>query len=182
MKKIVSIFIALILSSQSFASQVDPGNVTKMIDEFEYDLTVTWDQKDQAYLDSRRQEFYSEFSDLVKKGLTLQEVLSAVEERVDSDSVKLIRYELNRLAAQQLTEGETLEHITTILRSSRSQGLSWNGEAAVAVVLSVAVVSILVVAVLKISKFGVNPIYCSPAGGWVDLNGDGFCNENEEVH
>lgn len=186
MKKFIFALIALIFSLQSFAAQVSPDAVISIIDEFEYDLTVEWDQKDSVYLSNRRQAFIHEMNELKVQGLTLETLLIAVESKIDPDHLDFTKHKLLELKLKKISEQEALDAILESINLSRMQGASWSGREVFEVLgmlaLAIGTMALVIYVFSITAKYGVNPKYCSPAGGWVDTNGNGFCDREEEVH
>ncbi len=121
--KVFTLLISLLLSFNVFASTSD---LSALIDEHQFFLTVDWDQKDQAALELKEKEFGQKFADIAQREkLTQEDVLKVIEQKIHSpELVKRLR---------NLKPGP--EALKDFLNESRanlySQGASWNGDATV---------------------------------------------------
>lgn len=105
------------------------SNIEKSLDDYQFAMTVEWDQKDQNFYQQKTEKFYKEIQLAISEGLTKEEIFKLAEKRMKSkqavDALKLKMSLLNFSAATPL-------QLADILKSSSSefytQGASWNGD------------------------------------------------------
>lgn len=105
--------LVLSLLSSSFAQASSTKDLSHLIDMFHYNLTVEWDQKDQAQFDFYTEEFKTELSHLRGQGLTNEEIVSYIKENFVSGS-KVKEFEellkISSLETSQMLQ-ENLKHL-----------------------------------------------------------------------
>ena len=144
MKKLISFFMMVaILTSSAMASSHD--GVKAAIDEFQYALTVEWDQKDQAFHDPKLNELVQNLSEL---NLSSKELMSAMKSQIND---KNISKEFEEVVAISVSKNLSLEETTKILapriHTIYGKGASWNGDAG-AIMGGLVIISILAGAAL----------------------------------
>lgn len=128
MKKL-SWFIVSSLLLQSFAWAGPKESLKSILDEYQYAVTVEWDQKDKAQLDAYKTQFNAELNKLiVEENLSVKDVSDFIQENsqalnLDEQSLELLKDhngQLNLARTQELLE----QNSTQIY----SQGSSWAPE------------------------------------------------------
>lgn len=142
--RIVSLFLALCFSLNVMASTGTIQQLEKSLNEYQYSLSVEWDQKDQAFYDARTQEFFGKIEKLIKEdGLTKEEILAFAslkaknKELIDALKLKLSLLDKN-VSAEELSRV-----VAEVTNDLYSKGASWNGEILFPVIGIIIVVAVL---------------------------------------
>jgi hypothetical protein len=143
MKKILSIVLALSFSLNVFAGAATQ-ELEKSLDNFQYAMTVEWDQKDQKFADAQTQAFFAEMGKLIQeKGLKQEEIIALAEKKIaNKQTVEAIKLKLN-LVGNAKNTSELQNVLKDISKDMYSRGASWNGDVVLyggIIVLVVAVV------------------------------------------
>lgn len=118
MKRLLSIIFVLILCPQmALASQVE--SFRRLVDEYQYAMTVEWDQEDKAFVEKENAKFLEGFSELRQSGLSNDEIQQVIAADWHMLEKGLLTLNLDDEKAVQALALRSL---------SRSQGASWNGE------------------------------------------------------
>jgi hypothetical protein len=128
MKKL-SLFLVSSLLLQSFAWAGPKENLKSILDDYRYAVTVEWDQKDKAQLETYKSQFSGELTKLIQdEKLSVKDVSEFVKEnskslKIDANVLELLKDkngQLNLQRAQQLLEDST--------EQMYMQGSSWAPE------------------------------------------------------
>lgn len=151
--KIIPWILLLCMVTNAFGSATDSA-IRSSVEEFEYSLTVDWDQKDQASLEKIMGKFKSDLEALKKKGMTDQELLSYIESRA-TDKKQIERLRAKILLEQPSASPEAMANFFRAeLASLKVQGASWNGEAIFSYGFSAVLVGILIYATISMMADG----------------------------
>lgn len=184
MSKLIMLFLTFIFCFHSFAASIDPLTINQIVDEFQYELTVNWDQQDQKELKVIREKYLNIFEEMRTQGLTYEELYRSLEPRINPFYRVLINHQMKDLRTGKINETQALESLLKGINQSRPMGASWNGKAGEIILLSALVGFIgflFVKLTISISRCGTNPKYCCPYYGWTDSNGNGYCDPSEEI-
>lgn len=144
MKKIMSFVLLLCLSTNVFAGMTGVQKLEGHLDNFQYAMTVEWDQKDQAFKEAKTKEFNAALEKVIREdGVTQLEIMGLLQKKVVSkDALNAIQ-----LKASLLGNASTPEALAKSLESSTqnmySQGASWNGEILLPLGIGIIVVAII---------------------------------------
>ncbi len=128
-KKFIAFTLALI-SFSSFANTKQ--EFSNLINEFNYSLTVEWDQVDQVQLENRMSEFRKKLEVLKASGLDEQTVQDVFKEKsLSPHTSKQIEFLVSR--GKLKTSEEILNYVQQNPHLFSMSGASWNGEAMVKV-------------------------------------------------
>ena len=128
MKLCFSIMLSLFFTLSASASTGAVTGLNQLLNEYQYSLTVEWDQKDPEV----RKEITATFSNaakelLRKNSLSREELLSVVKARVNSPK-KLEALELKlALLPEYLSDDQKFIHLLDSIDSG-AEGASWNGD------------------------------------------------------
>lgn len=124
--KFISMILALTLSMNVFADAV--VSLERSLNDYQYALTVEWDQKDPEFYQIKTKEFFERMTSLIKEeGLSQGEILKFAETKMDKSAVEALKMKLSLLSKNSSVE----ELIQAIKESSEifyASGASWNGE------------------------------------------------------
>ncbi len=141
--RFVSLLVAFCFSLNVMASTGTIQELERHMDEYQYALSVEWDQKDQAFYDAQTKIFFEKMSKLVSAGLTQEEVLQMVEAKTKNKAA----LEALKLKISLLSKNATSEELAEIVKQSSkdlySEGASWNGEVVFSVVIGLVVIGAL---------------------------------------
>lgn len=186
MKLLITFFLSMIICLQAFAAEIGAFEVNRLVDEFQYELEVNWDQKDKAVLVATKEKYLKMFEELRTQGLTAERLVTSLEPRLNTQQKIIINNTLSQYRLGLISDEQLTETIFSAVNESRPSGASWNGQSAVGIGLAVLATGfvgyVLVKVIINLSRCGVNPRYCCEYYGWTDTNGDGYCNADEEVH
>lgn len=139
--RIISLLIAFCFSLNVMASTGTIQELEKHLDDYQYALTVDWDQKDEAFYNAKTKDFFEKIGKLIKEdGLSQEQVMKLVETKMNNkEALNALKLKLN-----VLSKGASQEELANIVKESAkdlyAKGASWNGE----VVIGVAVLAVFV--------------------------------------
>lgn len=149
MKKICLTLLALVFCLNSFAATGVADDFARIVDDYQYSLTVDWDQKDQAMHEKITNKFYEDLDVLTKgKGLKTEEMEKMLMAKVKDAKV------LNGIRAKIALMGKdaSREELMGLLRSEAknlySSGSSWNGDATLTWGIAIVVGALIAYAVI----------------------------------
>lgn len=142
--RIISLLVAFCFSLNVMASTGTIEELERHMDEYQYALSVEWDQQDQAFYETQTKIFFAKMGDLIKEGgLTQPEIMKMVEAKSKNKQA----IEALKLKLSVLSKGATPEELANIVRESAkdmyAEGASWNGEVVFSVALGIVLVGIL---------------------------------------
>lgn len=144
MKALISYLVLLCFSVNVFASTGTVNELSRHIDNYQYSLTVEWDQKDQKFYQKVTEKFLSEMEKLIRNGhLTKEEVLTLLEKRVSSKNV----LQAMKLKLSLLSHVDSQEALADIVKESSKEmyakGASWNGEILIPLAIGIVILAVL---------------------------------------
>jgi hypothetical protein len=127
MKKIISILLMLSVCTNTFAAT--KADLKQVVDEFSFNTSVEWDQKDKKQFDAYVANFEQQLSFLMSHGLTNEDVLKFAQDRI-KDPVK---FEVFKMKIKNLSsEGDLSKSLSDLLIENKNdfyaQGASWSGD------------------------------------------------------
>lgn len=139
--RIISLLVAFCFSMNVMASTGTIQELERAMDDYQYALTVEWDQKDQAIFQLQSQAFFDKMNKLISEGgLSQAQVLQVIE----SKSKNKAAFEGIKLKLNTISKNVSSDELANIIKDSAkdlyAQGASWNGE----VVFSVAIGIVLI--------------------------------------
>lgn len=139
--RFISALLCFCLTFNVMAASGTVSELEKALDEYQYSLTVEWDQKDSAFMTARTEAFYASLSDLMNKGLTQEEVLSVVSKKSKNPKeIEALKLKMESLAVKSSTASELAQAITANSKGMYSTGASWEGSA---ILISVGIVAVI---------------------------------------
>lgn len=132
MKKIIGLMLLICFSVNTFAA----SNLETIIDDFQYTMSVEWDQKDMKFHEAQTRIFIEK---LAASGATNEELLTLVENKTqDKKMLEAIKLKL------KLSPIESKDELARILSENSkafySKGASWNGDAVSAIGVAAVVI------------------------------------------
>lgn len=146
--KILSLILSLMMiPSFAFASHAESFKAA--IDEYAFNMTVEWDQKDKAFSEAQGKAFKAEFSSLLLKGLTASEIKAVLA----SYGQIPVGMDLE-LALLDTTDAKAVNaFFNAKMDQAYARGASWNGAASIAAPL---IVIGLIVAIILMNNSSSN--------------------------
>lgn len=139
-----------IFSSQTFATT---GNGLKTaFDEFNYAISVEWDQKDQRFYEAAKAKLESKIREAQSRGASNGEFIDALASYVHSEDLKAeLQYIRTQTELGLLSSNEIAPRIQEILGRSYQKGASWISDAAFLTIVGVVFVAFLVAYIACVS-------------------------------
>lgn len=142
--RIVSLLVAFCFSLNVMASTGTVAELERAMDDYHYNLSVEWDQKDQKFYDAQTKAFFAKLEKLIKEdGMSQSEIMNLVEKKANNKAV----VDALKLKLTLLSKGASAEEMAAIVRESAkdmySQGASWNGSVVVPVVIGLLVAAVI---------------------------------------
>ncbi len=144
--KILSALLALCFTMNVFASTGAISELSSAMDEYQFAMTVEWDQKDQAFKTKQLQTLSAKMSELFKDGLTSEDVNVLIENRFKNSQVAQAAKVKLALMGNNLTPANVVDILKDSSSDIYSNGASWNGNAQIFVWGGV-IVAIIAIAV-----------------------------------
>lgn len=143
MKKILAFVLAFSFTASAFASSAATA-LEKRLDEYQYALSVDWDQKDQRFYDAQTNAFFADLQRLVtEKGLKQEEIMALAEKKIaDKNALEAIKLKL-ALVGNDKNPSELASVVRDISKDLYTKGASWNGEVLIPVAIGVVVVAVV---------------------------------------
>lgn len=143
--RILSALLCFCLTFNVMATSGTVQELERALDEYQYALTVEWDQKDKSFQTEKTEAFYATLSDLMQKGLSTQEVMTLVEKKSKNvKEVEALRFKLEMLAKNASSSNELAAAMTAHSKDLYATGASWEGSA---ILISVGIVAVLAAAI-----------------------------------
>lgn len=128
MKKLLSLLLVLCFSANVMAGSTI--GLERAMDEYQFALTVEWDQKDQKFYQAKTDAFFAEMAKLIAKdGLSQEEILSVASKKMSNKT----QFEALKLKLSLVGKAPSSSELASVLQSSvkdmYQSGASWNGDA-----------------------------------------------------
>ena len=150
--------LTTLILSCLFVVQANAGSnnsLRKAFDEFNYSVTVEWDQKDQKVYNAAVNKFQKVLKGLQAKGLTNEELVKFAKTRVlDAKLGKDLDTLMKTVEVNKMNESDARKYVLGTMDSTVSQGASWSGDGLVVGIVVVALILVIVVAASTTSSSG----------------------------
>jgi hypothetical protein len=127
MKKLVALVLLLCLSLNTFAASGSIQELSNAIDDYQYAMSVEWDQKDQAFKEKQVKMLQEKMQELMGQGLSEAEVMQFLEEKMGSK----VNLAAMKLKISMMKETSSAKEMMKMLLNDPAQfytkGASWNG-------------------------------------------------------
>ncbi len=166
--KFFSWLLMLSLVSNAFAASGGSAGLQEAFNEYEYAITVEWDQKDKAMEEKINKEFYSKVDGLFKKeGMTAAAVEEFLASRVhDKAKLASIKAQANLLSLEADSSADLAALLSKAAPDMGLSGTSWNGST---VVLQIGALVLLAGLLAYNIIFNLNH-YCSKKKEWTSCS------------
>lgn len=142
--RIISLLVAFCFTFNVMASTGTVQELERVLDDYQYSLSVEWDQKDSEFYDVKTKEFFGKLERLIKEeGLTQDQMMSLIEKKANNPSV----INALKLKLSLLDQGSSTDDLVALIKDSTkdlySQGASWNGQVVYTVIAGLLVAAIV---------------------------------------
>jgi hypothetical protein len=152
MKNLFTLFLTLSLFSTSAMANGTSG-LAAAYDDFNYAITIEWDQSNQAFYQLQKDTLTNHIAELQNNGLTKAEMFDFVISRIKNKKTAAEVTQLFQLIdTDQLSESQTIEMIDSIQNSAYESGASWSGRTTLVSVGALVLIGVVVLAVKAASK------------------------------
>ena len=146
--KLLSLVVAFCFSMNVMASTGSISALERAVDEYQYALSVEWDQKDAKFYDAQTMAFFSKLSTLIKtEGLTQTQIISYAEKRMNNKAA----LDAMKLKLSLLSKANSAQELAALVRENSkdlyARGASWNGEVLIGAAVVAVIVGVLAYAV-----------------------------------
>ena len=76
--RIISFVLCLCFSFNVLAHPGTVSDLERLFDDYNYSVTVDWDQKDQTFYENQTNIFFEKFADMMTAGISEKEVLAVL--------------------------------------------------------------------------------------------------------
>ena len=126
--KLTALLLTFCFSINVMASTGTVQELERHLDEYQYALTVEWDQKDQSFYRAQTKIFFDQISHAInEQGLGKEEILSLIEsKKTDKVAVEALKLKLNLMGKV----GSSAELISVLQDNASDfymRGASWTG-------------------------------------------------------
>lgn len=161
--RLISALLCFCLTFNVMAASGTVGELEKALDEYQYSLTVEWDQKDPAFMTAKTEAFYASLSDLMDKGLSQEDILAVVSKKSKNPKeIEALKLKMEMLAGKATSASDLAKAITANSKGLYSTGASWEGSA---ILISVGIVAVIGAAIAYSVWFDKNHTCVATAQG-----------------
>ena len=126
--RLISALLCFCLTFNVMAASGTVGELEKALDEYQYSLTVEWDQKDASFMTEKTEAFYHTLAQLMDKGLTQKEVMDLVAKKSKNPKeLEALTIKMKMLAHNASSSTELAQVMTENSKGFYSTGASWEG-------------------------------------------------------
>lgn len=143
--KYLSILLVFCFSLNAFASTGAMKELESAMDNYQFAMTVEWDQKDQAFKAKQLELLNAKMGELFKQGLTSQDVKVLIGTRFKDSKVAEAAKVKIALMGNKLTPSNVVDVLKDSSSDIYSQGASWTGNTQIFVIGGVVVAILAIV-------------------------------------
>ncbi len=142
MKKLFSLLLVFCFSANVSAGST--AGLERAMDEYQFALTVEWDQKDQKVYKVKTDAFFADMAKLIsEQGLSREEVLAVAQKKMSNKAqLEALKLKLS-LAGKSSSANELGKILQDSVKDMYQSGASWNGDAVVPVLAGLAVAALI---------------------------------------
>lgn len=141
--KLVALLLAFCLSLNVMAASGTIQELERNIDDYQYALTVEWDQKNEKFYNDQTQLFFKKMEALINAGLSQKDIQFFAEKRLkDPKAVEALQLKL-KLATKNASAQDLVGIVKESTKDMYATGASWNGYSNSTIILTALVVTLL---------------------------------------
>lgn len=127
--RLISALLCFCLTFNVMAASGTVQELERAVDEYQYALTVEWDQKDSTFMTAKSETFFAKISDLMDQGLTKNEVMNLVAKKTKNPKdLEALKLKMELLATGANTSDELARAISQDSKNLYATGASWEGK------------------------------------------------------
>lgn len=145
--KLLAVLLSFLMTFNVMAASGTAQELERALDDYQYALTVEWDQKDQVVYEAETKAFFEKIGSLIaEQGASKDEILAMAEKKMANKQA----FEALKLRLSLLSEVKSSEELAKILKENAKEfyghGASWapDGTVILSVVAVVAIVGYLI--------------------------------------
>lgn len=139
--RLISAILCLCLTFNVMAASGTVQEFERALDEYQYSITVEWDQKDQAFMSVQTEAFYGAMASLMDKGLTSEEIMKVVSKKSNNvKEIEAMKLRMQLLAKNSNSSTDLAQAVAASSKNLYSNGASWEGSATLITVGIVAII------------------------------------------
>lgn len=123
-------FITLVVAFSMFsvsAMATSHDGLKAAFEEFNYSISVEWDQRDESFLEAKKMELSQAIGALEAQGMTRNELITFAKSQIkDADLAKSLDSVLGAVALNTMTTAEAHDLMIKAMEKSLSLGANWN--------------------------------------------------------
>ncbi|MBA2404242.1 MAG: hypothetical protein H0V66_05685 [Bdellovibrionales bacterium] len=126
--RLISALLCFCLTFNVMAASGTVQELERALDDYQYALTVDWDQKDANFVTEKTEAFYLVLSQLMEKGLTQKEVMDLVAKKSKNPKeMDALVLKMELLTKQASSSDELALLMTKNANTFYATGASWEG-------------------------------------------------------
>ena len=126
--RFISALLCFCLSFNVLAASGSVQELEKAVDDYQYSLTIEWDQKDSKFMTEKTENFYKTLSSLMENGLTQKEIMDLVSRKTTNPKeIEAMAMRLKMLADGATSSSELAKLMAENSKNFYSTGASWEG-------------------------------------------------------
>jgi hypothetical protein len=125
--RLIALVLSLTLSFQVLAHPTQKV-LNEVIDNYEYEMTVEWDQQDLVYSQAAIERLYQNLMKLSQEGLTEKDIVEVLSKKsLSSEQIEALKTQLRSMTAGARGPEELAKVISAYSKDLYQNGASWNG-------------------------------------------------------
>ena len=129
-KRLSTLLLAFAFVTTASASTVGAHSIKAAIDEFNFAVTVEWDQQDQAFYQAQMKKFLANLNTLCAQGATTAEIIDVAVSTIKNEKLALeMKSILELIEVEKLSVEEAQAMLLEATKNSSSTGASWSSDA-----------------------------------------------------
>ncbi len=145
--RFMTLVLAFSLFSMSAMATTQDGLKTAF-DEFNYSVTVEWDQKDPSFFEAKKLELSQAIASLEAEGMTREELITFTKSQIkDASVLKDLNTALEAVSQNTMTSAQAQEFMMKSIKAT--QGASWDGAVIYLTPVGLLVLILIIVIIAK---------------------------------
>jgi hypothetical protein len=129
LKRLSTLFFAVVFATTATASTIGADAVRSAIQEFNYSVSVEWDQQDPAFYQAQVEKLKAELAQLKEQGVTSAQIAEAAVSGVkDAKLAQEMKEALVSIEASKLSLEEAQAMVLEAARNTNARGASWSSD------------------------------------------------------
>lgn len=151
--KLISALLCLCLTFNVLAASGTVQELERALDEYQYALTVEWDQKDASFMEAKTEEFHQAVALLMDQGLTHKEVMSFMSQKIKNPKdLEAMILKIKVLTEKASTPSAMARIVSDNAKSLYTTGASWDGYAFASIAGGIGFIALIVFLSVRSSK------------------------------